>query len=145
MRIAVTYDHGEVFQHFGHCQQFKLYEEDEGEILRSTVVDAGGSGHGALAGFLKSWDVDAVICGGIGPGAQQALHEAGILLYGGVAGSADDAAAALAAGKLRYDPEARCDHHDHEHGEGHSCGDGEEHHCCGGEGHDHGEEHHCCH
>ena len=127
MRIAVAYEHGQIFQHFGKTQQFKLYEEDEGEIIRSSVVDTEGAGHESLAGFLKDWDVDAVICGGIGPGAQAALHGAGILLFGGVSGSADDAAAALAAGNLRYDPEVHCDHHGH--GEGHEGG-----HCCHGGG-----------
>ncbi len=56
-------------------------------------------------------------------GAQMALAEAGIKLYGGVQGDADAAAKALAEGKLEYDPDARCDHHDHEHG-GHDCGHG---------------------
>ena len=65
-----------------------------------------------------------LICGGIGGGAKSALAEAGIELYGGVTGSADAAAAALAAGKLSYDPEAQCHDHEHAHGEGHACGHG---------------------
>ena len=85
------------------------------------MVDTGGSGHGALAGVLSALNVDALICGGIGGGAQMALEAAGIRLYGGVSGSADAAAEALAAGKLDFNPDVRCDHHDH-HGEGHTCG-----------------------
>jgi len=126
MRIAVTYENGQIFQHFGHTEQFKLYDVENGAIVARQVVDTNGSGHGALAGFLKEAGVDALICGGIGMGAQNALAEAGIRLYGGVQGSADAAALALAQGKLTYDPDARCDHHDH-HGEGHECG----HHSCG--------------
>lgn len=151
MRIAVTYENGQIFQHFGHCAQFKLYDAEDGEILRELVVDAGGSGHGALAAFLREWDVDAVICGGIGPGAQEALHRAGILLFGGVTGDADAAAQALSAGQLRYDPEAHCDHHDHEHGEGHGCCDHHEHGhergegCCGHHDYEHEEGGGCCH
>ena len=121
MRVAVTYENGEIFQHFGHTEQFKVYDVEDGRILSSEVVDTNGSGHGALAGVLKALKVDALICGGIGGGAQMALAEAGIRLFGGVSGSADAAAQALAEGKLDFNPAVRCDHHDH-HGEGHSCG-----------------------
>ena len=126
MRVAVTYENGEIFQHFGHTEQFKVYDVEDGRILSSEVVDTNGSGHGALAGVLKALKVDALICGGIGGGAQMALAEAGIRLFGGVSGSADAAAQALAGGKLDFNPAVRCDHHDH-HGEGHSCGT----HSCG--------------
>lgn len=126
MRIAVTYENGQIFQHFGHSAQFKIYDVQDGKILSAQVVDTQGSGHGALAGVLTALNVDALICGGIGGGAQMALAAAGIRLYGGVSGSADEAARALAEGRLTFDPNARCDHHDHE--EGHSCGE----HSCGG-------------
>ncbi|MCR5416224.1 MAG: DUF134 domain-containing protein [Pseudobutyrivibrio sp.] len=132
MRLAVTYDNGEIFQHFGHTEQFKVYDIEDGKILNEEVVDTNGQGHGALAGFLLGGNVDALICGGIGGGAQNALSEAGITLYGGVSGKADDAVQDFLAGKLSYNPDVTCSHHDHEHGEGHTCGD-----------HDHGEGHHC--
>ena len=130
MRIAVTYENGTVFQHFGHSEQFKLYDVEDGKIVRTQVVDTNGSGHGALAGFLQAAKVDALICGGIGMGAQMALADAGIRFYAGVQGSADAAAQALAAGTLAYDPDARCDHHEHHGGDcGHThCA---EHHCHG--------------
>ena len=142
MRIAVTYENGEVYQHFGHTEQFKLYDVADGAIIAEQVVDTNGSGHGALAGFLQAARVDALICGGIGMGAQMALADAGIRLYAGVQGSADAAAKALAEGNLSYDPNARCDHHGH-HGEGHECGHhhGEGHECA----HHHGEGHECGH
>lgn len=124
MRIAVTYENGEIFQHFGHTQKFKIYDVEDKKIVKEQVIDTMGSGHGALAGFLLENGVNALICGGIGGGAQNALAEAGIQLYGGVAGSADDAARALAEGVLAYNPNVHCSHHGH--GEGHSCG---EHHC----------------
>ncbi len=129
MRIAVTYQNGEVFQHFGHSEQFKLYDMEDRTIVREQVIDTNGSGHGALAGFLQAAKVDALICGGIGQGAQMALADAGIKLYAGVQGSADDAAQSLASGTLEYDPDAHCDHHGHHH-------DGD----CG---HEHCEDHHC--
>jgi len=126
MRVAVTYENGQIFQHFGHTAQFKVYEIQDGKLVSAEIIDTNGSGHGALAGVLTALNVDALICGGIGGGAQMALAAAGIRLYGGVSGSADAAAEAFAAGRLEYDPDARCDHHDH-HGEGHTCGD----HGCG--------------
>lgn len=126
MTLAVTYENGEIFQHFGRTPQFKLYDVQDGKIVSSTVVDTNGSGHGALAGILSALKVDALICGGIGGGAQMALAAANIRLYGGVSGGADAAAEAFAAGRLVYDPAVHCDHHDR-HGEGHSCGD----HGCG--------------
>lgn len=130
MRIAIPYENGKVFQHFGHTQKFKIYDVADGKIIVTTVVDNNGQGHGALAGILKRFNVDTLICGGIGGGAQTALQEAGIVWYGGVQGDADEAAAALIAGNLQYDPQARCDHHDeHHHGE-HACGD----HGCGSHG-----------
>lgn len=117
MRIAVTYENGEVYQHFGHSEHFKLYDVEAGKIVGEQVVDTNGSGHGALAGFLQAAKVDALICGGIGMGAQMALADAGIKLYAGVQGAADAAAQALAEGTLEYDPDARCDHHEHHDGD----------------------------
>ncbi len=122
MKIAVTYENGLVFGHFGHTAQFKLYEVAEGAVTTAEVVDTNGSGHGALAGFLRAHGVDTLICGGIGAGAQRALAEAGIRLYGGVTGSADEAVAALLNGTLRYSADVTCSHHDHSHG---NCGSGD--------------------
>ena len=123
MKIAVTYENGEIFGHFGHTKQFKVYETENGKILSSKVIDTNGSGHGALAGMLSALNIDVLICGGIGGGAQVALSNAGIKLFGGVQGNADKAVEAFLANTLEYDPEAKCDHHDHEHGEGHTCGE----------------------
>ena len=119
MKIAVTYDNGKVFGHFGHTENFKLYDTEDGKIKAMVVGPTNGSGHGALAGFLKEHGVEVLICGGIGAGAQAALTEAGIKFYGGVIGDADDAVRALLSGKLRFDPFIKCSHH---HEEGHNCG-----------------------
>ena len=102
MKIAVTYENGSVFQHFGHTEQFKLYDVEGGKVVSSQIVDTNGSGHGALAGFLADQQVDSLICGGIGPGAQMALAEAGIRLYAGCTGDADQRVAELLAGSLAY-------------------------------------------
>ena len=126
MKIAVTYQDGDIFQHFGHTEFFKIYDIENTDIVKTEIVSTNGSGHGALAQFLHEHSVDTLICGGIGGGAQNALAQAGIRLFGGVSGSADDAVNALLAGNLGYDPNVHCNHHDH-HEEGHSCGD----HGCG--------------
>ena len=130
MKIAVPYENGQIFQHFGHTAQFKLYEVENNAVVSSQIVDTNGSGHGALAGFLSAQGVNLLICGGIGGGAQVALAQAGIQLMGGVSGAADERVNEYLAGTLSYNPDVHCDHHDHEHG---SCG---EHHCgdhgCGG-------------
>ena len=131
MKIAVTYENGQIFQHFGHTEQFKVYDVNDGKITNSVVLPTNGSGHGALAGFLQQAGVNALICGGIGGGARTALAEAGIVLYPGVAGDADAAVEALAAGNLVYDPDTVCSHH---HEDGHDCGH-----------HGHGEGHQCRH
>ena len=131
MRIAVTYENGQIFQHFGHTEQFKVYDAEGGKVVSAQVVDTNGSGHGALAGVLSALQVDTLICGGIGGGARTALAAAGIRLCGGVSGDADSAVAALLAGTLAFDPDVHCGHHDHRHQEGgcgeHGCGS----HSCG--------------
>lgn len=134
MRIAVTYENGQVFQHFGHSEQFKVYDVEDGKVVKSEVIGTNGQGHGALAGFLLQGNVDVLICGGIGGGARNALAEAGIDLFPGAQGNADAQVEAYLAGELNYDPDTVCSHHGHEHGEG-GCGH-----------HEHGEGgcgHHC--
>jgi FKBP-type peptidyl-prolyl cis-trans isomerase 2/predicted Fe-Mo cluster-binding NifX family protein len=131
MKIAVTYDNGEVFQHFGHTEEFKLYEVEDASVVASTVISSNGSGHGALATLLSEQKVDVLICGGIGGGAKQALDENGIELCAGAEGDADAAVAAYLKGEL-VNAGVNCDHH---HEEEHSCGD----HGCGGHGDDHEE------
>ena len=127
MRIAVTYENGQIFQHFGHTETFKIYDVEEGKVVHSEVVDTNGSGHGALAGVLNALNADVLICGGIGGGAQTALAAAGIKLFGGVSGDADEAVEAFINETLDYNPDVKCSHHEHSHGEGHTCGE----HGCG--------------
>ena len=129
MKIAVTYENGNVYGHFGHTEQFKIYDIVNGMLVSAQVFPTNGSGHGALAGFLADHGVDCLICGGIGPGAQMALAEAGIKLYAGCSGDTDQCVTDLLAGTLACADGATCDHHHSE--EGHACGD----HGCGSHGH----------
>lgn len=129
MKIAVTYNNGEVFPHFGKTENFKIYEVEDQKVTSSEVISSNGSGHGALAGILANEGVDVLICGGLGGGALQALSEAGIQVCSGAAGNTDEAVQAYLEGTL-VDAGVNCNHH----GEGHTCGDHEEGHECGSEG-----------
>ncbi|MBO4460154.1 MAG: DUF134 domain-containing protein [Clostridiales bacterium] len=122
MRVAVTYDNGNVFGHFGKTEQFKIYDIEDGKVVNTQILDTNGEGCGALAGLLNVAGVDALICGGIGGGAVNAVQQAGLKLYAGASGNTDAAVEALIAGTLDASGEANCDHHEHE--EGHSCGHG---------------------
>ena len=126
MKIAVTYEQGNVFQHFGHTEQFKIYDIENNSVVNSEIIDTNGSGHGALAGFLSSHKVEVLICGGIGAGAQMAVADMGIKLYGGVSGDADKAVSDFLNGTINYNPNVTCNHHNHE-SNNHACGN----HGCG--------------
>ena len=131
MKIAVAYDNGNIFQHFGRTESFKVYDVEDNKVVSSEVIGSNGVGHGALAGLLADRAVDVLICGGIGGGAQQALSDAGVELVAGAEGDADQAVEAYLKGEL-ISTGANCDHHHHE--DGHSCGDHGEGHSCGSGG-----------
>ena len=139
MKIAATYENGNIFQHFGRTENFKVYEVEDGRIVSSEVIGSDGIGHGALAGLLANHEIQVLICGGLGGGAMNALMNAGIEVCAGASGSADEAVEAYLRGDL-VNTGANCDHHHH--------GEGEDHECCGGHGHGegegHGEEGGCC-
>ena len=127
MIVAVTYENGMVFQHFGHTAQFKLYMVENNAVQESRLLPTGASGHGALASLLQAAGVNTLICGGIGVGAKEALAKCGITVYPGVTGNADQSVQALLSGTLHFVPDIQCSHH---HENGHTCG--EDKHGCGG-------------
>ena len=131
MKIAVPYENGQVFQHFGHTQQMKIYDAENGKIVQEQIANTTDSGRGALVGFLSGLGVDVLICGGIGGGAWDALVQAGIKLCGGVTGGADEAVNTFLSGTLEYSSDVQYSRHGHEHHGGHCC---EIKHGCGGEG-----------
>ena len=119
MKIAATYDNGNIFQHFGKTEFFKVYEVEDNKVVSSEVISSNGTGHGALAGLLADQGISVLICGGIGGGAQAALAEAGVELCSGAQGDTDAAVDAYLKGEL-VSTGVNCDHHHHE--DGHSCG-----------------------
>ena len=121
MKIAVPYSDGQVFQHFGKSEQFKIYDTIDDEIISSEIVDTSGSGHSALADFLKEKGAGVLICGDIGVGAVTALQNAGIQILGGAEGEADKCVEEFLGGRLHFGASgcascaSSCGHH---HGDG---------------------------
>ena len=130
-RIAVTEENGEVFQHFGHTRYFALYEIKDGAVAKKSMLDAEGSGHSALGGFMRDNGVDLLICGGIGSGARNFLADQHIELIAGISGPTDEAVKKFLAGDLHDDTAGSCDHHSHDAPAGECRG-------CGQERHSHG-------
>ncbi len=120
MKLAVTYENEMVGQHFGRTEKFKVFDIEDGKIISSQVIGTNGTGHEALASFLKDLKVDTLICGNMGMGAKTALIETGIKILQGVEGKVDDAVNNYLSGTLKTNLNAEC--HDHELG--HNCGHG---------------------
>ena len=125
-KLAVTYENGQVFQHFGRTEAFKVYEVKNNEIINSEILESNGAGHGALADLLADQHIDVLICGGIGGGAMTALENCGIEVCAGTQGETDAVVEAYLKGELES-AGVTCNHH----GEGNSCGHHEEGHSCG--------------
>ena len=130
MRIAVPYEDGRIFRHFGRTQQFKIYDTDDSTVLHAEVMGTDGVSHEALAVVLAGNGVDVLICGGLGDGAMSALQEAGIRVVSGASGDADAAVAAFLDGSLRSEG-VNCNHDEDDAEESRGCSDDES--CsCGG-------------
>jgi Uncharacterized conserved protein len=112
MKFAICYDNGQVFQHFGHTEQFKVYTAENKKIVSSEVIGTDGTGHEALAEFLKVRGISSLVCGGIGGGAVSALVAEGITIYGGNSGNVDEIAQKLVEGNLVPNATANCHHHE---------------------------------
>lgn len=118
MKVAVTYENGIVFQHFGKCQNFLIADMKDGRVIHKSLLSSNGKGHGALAELLKTAGVDVLICGGCGAGACNALKAAQITVIRGAKGNAEAALEAYGKGELQDDPSGQCHHH---HEDGHDC------------------------
>lgn len=120
VRVAVTYEDGEIFQHFGQTKEFKIYDTVDDKIVESKVVGTDGFCHCSLGSYLYEIGVSVLICGNLGGGASRSLQAAGILVYGGNSGNADEAVIKLLHKELLYNPMPTCsDGHHHEGGCGH--------------------------
>ncbi|MEO0023557.1 MAG: NifB/NifX family molybdenum-iron cluster-binding protein [candidate division WOR-3 bacterium] len=121
MKVAVATDGDTVAPHFGRCEKLTLVEIENGRTGPKSVIPHPGHCHGALARILTENRVEAVICGGIGPGALDQLTAAGIAVYPGVSGTVEEVIRRFAAGTLvpgapGCGHEGCGNHHSHRHG-----------------------------
>lgn len=100
MKLAVSYENGQIFQHFGKTETFKVYDIEDNKVISSEIMSVEGKGHEALAEFLVENDIDTLICGGLGEEAIYALQVGGIEVFAGVEGDADEAVNAFLSGEL---------------------------------------------
>ncbi|RVU54484.1 NifB/NifX family molybdenum-iron cluster-binding protein [Anaerosphaera multitolerans] len=145
MKVAVTFENEKVFPHFGRTPFFAIYEIENGNIVEKSILETPASGHGALVDFLTEKNIEALICGGIGGGAVNALREAGISIYAGATGSADEQVNSFIKGQLTVNMEANCNHHHehhHKHNHNHRHENGGE---CQNHKHNHNHNHKHCH
>ena len=131
IKIAVTTDDNQnVFQHFGHCDTFTIFNVEKKELVSKSTLKNTGSGHSQTVELLKEMGVNVLICGGIGSAAMSMLMEEDILVIPGIQGDIEVAVASYLDGSSIASKEANCDHHDHHHdhiegcSEGCSCGCG---------------------
>lgn len=119
-------ENDEIFQHFGHANQFAVYEYTEGEYVEKKVFTTKCKGHDEIAKLMRYLDVNVVVCGGIGDGAIKALARHKILVYAGVEGNIDQAYYDLTNNRLKCTSTSTCSGHSCSCGSHSSCGCG----CC---------------
>ena len=80
MKYAVPVSGGIMCPHFGHCEQFALFDVDEQkkEITQKEIVPSPGHQPGLLPTWLAGQGVAVVIAGGIGSRAQGLFQQNGI-------------------------------------------------------------------
>lgn len=100
MRIAVPYDNGAIYAHFGKTESFQIFEAENHRVISTEMISAGALGHSALAGVLADANVDVVLCGGIGSGAESALWAENIEIYSGLTGDIGEAVEKFLRGEL---------------------------------------------
>lgn len=116
MKIAVTYNNGNVGQHFGRTEFFKVFTVEDGKLVKGELIPGGEHGHVAKAQFMKDHAIDVVICGGIGQPAVDGVKAVGVEVYPGVSGSVDQVVEDFMAGHLQYDMDAiHAPHSGHHH------------------------------
>lgn len=91
MRIAVPYNDGQVYDHYGSAEAFKIYDTQDGKIVSGEVVPTAGRGHFYMVQFLINHEVKEVLCQSMGKPAQATLEIAGIGFTTGASGDADAA------------------------------------------------------
>lgn len=117
MKIATACMGKTISQHFGHCENFGLYEAENNKIVSETYIPNPGHRPGFLPNFLGDKGVEVIIVGGIGGGAIEIFNERGITVITGAQGDAHAAVESYLAGTL-VSTNSEC--HEHQHAD--ECG-----------------------
>jgi predicted Fe-Mo cluster-binding NifX family protein len=115
LKIAVASEGAMVTGHFGHCENFNIYESEGQTITKSTSVPNPGHRPGFLPNYLNDLSVNVIISGGMGGGAIEIFNEKGIEVVTGAVGDAAQAAMNYLNGTLKSTGSV-CHEHQH-HGE----------------------------
>lgn len=101
MKIAVASDRGNVTEHFGHCEEFIIFETDGKTILSSENVENPGHRPGFLPKFLNDLGVNVIISGGMGEGAINIFNTNDIEVIVGASGNAEKIVETYLKGDLK--------------------------------------------
>ncbi len=108
MRIAIPVRGDEVFSPMGEAEAFHFYEDDHGRITRQFLVPMEKAGLDSALELLEQYGIDALICGAVSDEERHAVGTAGVMLFPGVSGKADDAALGFLSGSVISDPNNHC-------------------------------------
>ena len=108
MRIAIPVRGDEVFSPMGEAEALHFYEDDHGRITRQFLVPMEKAGLDSALELLEQYGIDALICGAVSDEERHAVGTAGVMLFPGVSGKADDAALGFLSGSVISDPNNHC-------------------------------------
>ena len=108
MRIAIPVRGDEVFSPMGEAEAFHFYEDDHGRITRQFLVPMEKAGLDSALELLEQYVIDALICSAVSDEERHAVGTAGVMLFPGVSGKADDAALGFLSGSVISDPNNHC-------------------------------------
>lgn len=115
MKIAIASEGNMVTEHFGHCENFNIFEVDNDQIVKSESIPNPGHKPGFLPNFLNDIGVNVIISGGMGAGAIDIFNEKGIKVITGARGQAQDVAKAYLQGILQSSGSVCQEHQHHDH------------------------------
>lgn len=114
MKIAVASDNGMVTGHFGHCEEFIIFDIDNNKIIKEENIPNPGHKPGFLPNFLGDKGVNVIIAGGMGERAVNIFNERNIQVITGATGNSKNAVERYLSGDLKSTG-STCHHHEHSH------------------------------
>jgi ATP-binding protein involved in chromosome partitioning len=112
MRCAIPVTGGMMSPHFGHCEQFALFDIDEQKkvITNKELISSPMHQPGLLPAWLAEKGVTVVIAGGMGPRALDIFRQNGIsVVLGAMEGDPEKAVLSHLEGSLAIGDNI-CDH-----------------------------------